>query len=81
MASIKVLGRVISGISVTLGSLLSYGFVLNKCGFFLGIIATMIFPVTVAAAPWYEGFALGNWLPIGLVYGGAITFNLFSDPY
>ncbi|EKD75454.1 MAG: hypothetical protein ACD_44C00125G0006 [uncultured bacterium] len=64
--------RIISISCVILGGLLSYGFVLHKLGFILGVIAAIIFPVTVGVAPWYEGFAQGNWLPFILVYGGMV---------
>jgi len=70
MADIIKILRIFAFAAMFLGSLLSYGFVLHKLGFILGVVAAVLFPITIAVAPWYEGFAQTNWLPFILVYGG-----------
>ena len=38
------------------------------------IIACFVFfPFVLAVAPFYAAFALGDWLPIGVVYGGGLV--------
>lgn len=71
--------RVLSIVCMILGGLLSYGFILHKIGFILGIVAMMFLPITAVVAPWYEGFVLSNWLPFILVYGGTVAAFIFGS--
>ena len=48
--------------------------IISKAAGFWGIVAALFLgPVTFAAAPLYAGFAWGDWFPLLLNYGGAIT--------
>jgi hypothetical protein len=41
---------------------------------FWGLVASLFLtPITFFAAPFYAGFAWGNWFPLSLEYGGGIT--------
>ncbi|MBX3708274.1 MAG: hypothetical protein KIT56_03505 [Gammaproteobacteria bacterium] len=82
MSSVAKGLQIFSIICLILGGVLAYGFVLQKLGFILGVIAAILLPVTVVVAPWYEGFVLGKWLPFFLLYGGLavqILLTLIED--
>lgn len=42
-------------------------------GFWAVVVGLMLFPVTIAAAPWYALIAWGNPIPLGIGYGGLIA--------
>ncbi len=59
--------------------LIAISIVFKNFGIVLGIIAIIIFPITIPLIPWYEFFVNGNFLPLLLTYvGGFIAFFLFS---
>jgi hypothetical protein len=51
----------------------SLGIVKAKLGIIGVIVSLFIFPVVVYIAPWWVGFADGNWMPVMVVYGSGIA--------
>ena len=46
--------------------------VINAWGLLGGILAFMLFPVVIVAAPWYALIALDNPIPLIITYGGGL---------
>lgn len=40
------------------------------------LVASVLFPLTLAVAPWYALLAWESWLPVAVVYGGASLATL-----
>ncbi len=51
---------------------LCIGIVYDALGTIGAIAALFVLPATLGIAPWYEGFAHGNWFPLLLTYGSGI---------
>lgn len=68
----KIPGYLIYFIGGLWGFAICLGIVANKLGTILAVISLFFFPVTLVVAPFYAGFANGNWLPLALVYGSGI---------
>jgi len=47
-------------------------------GFFGIVLALVVFPVTLLAAPWYALIAWGNPFPLILTYGGFVMLLVFG---
>lgn len=45
----------------------------REWGFYAGVGALLLSPVTLTAVPWYAAIAHGEWLPVAVVYGGGIA--------
>ena len=57
-----------------LGFLISLGIVhAVTTNFWVFALAFFLFPVTIAAAPWYALFYWGTWIPLAVTYGGFIA--------
>ena len=62
------------GIVVTVsGLLLCTAFVAGKWGFYAGVGAVLLWPVTLIVVPWYAAIAHGGWLAMAVVYGGGLA--------
>ena len=48
-----------------------------ELGFIGTIFAFMLFPATVAVAPWYIGLKFAYWFPVILIYGGGFAGTIF----
>ena len=78
MGSMAFVLRIISVACIVIGGLMSYGFILHKFGFVLGILAVIFFPVTLSVVPFYEGFTKSNWIPFLFMYGGVTSACIFG---
>ncbi len=47
----------------------------NFCAFMIAII---IFPITLAAGPWFTIIKYGDWLPLILIYGGGFLVMIIG---
>jgi hypothetical protein len=54
------------------GTFICLAFIYEQFGFSGAIGAFFLFPVVFVLTPFYMGFADSNWLPLILIYGGAI---------
>ena len=54
------------------GLYLCFKIVAISFGSKVALLSLVIFPGLLAIAPWYAFFALGDWLPFVVVYGGFI---------
>ncbi len=45
-------------------------------GTIVGVISIFLAPALLGLAPWYSGFALGDWFPLLLTYGGGIGASI-----
>ena len=54
------------------GFFICFGIVQNTLGTVVAVISIFLAPFLLTLAPWYAGFALGEWFPLMLVYGGGI---------
>jgi hypothetical protein len=60
------------------GLFICMGIIYNTLGFFGSVIAFFVLPFTLYLAPWYAGFAQGNWQPVLVIYGSSVAaFVLF----
>ena len=75
-AIFKIPAFVIYVVAGLWGFFLCLGIVVQNLGFIGGAIAFVLFPVTLAFAPWYEALAHSNWFPLLLVYGGGIGASI-----
>jgi len=55
------------------GLVICLGIVSAKLGIIGLIVGLFIFPAVLYLAPWYAGFADGNWFPVMLIYGTTIA--------
>jgi hypothetical protein len=55
------------------GLAVSLGIVYHGLGLIGTILGLLVFPLVLYLAPWYAGFAQGNWFPVVLVYGSGIV--------
>lgn len=69
----KIPGYLIYFVGGLWGFAICLGIVADKFGTIGGAIALILFPFTLTLAPFYAGFANGNWLPLALVYGSGIV--------
>ena len=71
--ALKITGGIVFLISGLWGLFLCLGIISKVAGFW-GIVGALVLgPITLVAAPLYAGFAWGNWFPLILNYGGAIS--------
>ncbi|OGV71214.1 MAG: hypothetical protein A3K19_11780 [Lentisphaerae bacterium RIFOXYB12_FULL_65_16] len=70
---LKMIGYVVWFGAGLWGFVLCLGVVCDAAGFWGLVAALILCPVTFLAAPLYAGFALGNWSPLILNYGGGIV--------
>ncbi len=69
----KVPAGIIYFVAGLWGFFISLGIIRDAWGFFGAVLAFILAPFTLTLAPWYAGFAHGNWFPVLLVYGGGIA--------
>jgi hypothetical protein len=55
------------------GFFLCIGIVYDTLGFIGAVIAFFLLPFMLYLAPWYAGFADGNWLPVMVIYGATVA--------
>lgn len=55
------------------GLFICMGIIYDELGFLGAVIAFFVLPFTLYLAPWYAGFADGNWQPVMVIYGATIT--------
>lgn len=67
-----ILGYIAYAIFGVWGFIIELAIVNHAAGFWGVVIAFIIAPVTLVAAPWYALVAWGNWLPLLIIYGGGI---------
>ena len=59
------------------GLFLSVGIIHDKFGLLGTVISLLVFPFTLYLAPWWAGFADGNWQPLFVTYGTTgISYSL-----
>jgi len=56
-----------------LGLLVCLRIISTELGFLGMVIALVLFPISLYAAPWYAVLVHGNWAPMAIVYGSGIT--------
>ena len=69
----KVPGLIVGFLGGVWGFFICIGIVKAKLGFMGVILGMMFFPFIISLAPWYAGFAHGNWMPLIVVYGSGIA--------
>jgi hypothetical protein len=75
----KALGILIFVASGLIGMFGSLELISHELGFIGGVIAFMLFPVTLTFAPWYAVFAYGDWHLLQIIYGGAIAGSVLMS--
>lgn len=70
---IKGCGYIIFAISGLWGFFLCLAIITEAAGFWGLVVSFFVAPITFVAAPFYAGFAWGNWFPLILNYGGGIV--------
>jgi hypothetical protein len=75
----RVIGKFVSGLGIICycifglwGLILSLSIVNEAAGFWGFVVAFVLLPVTLAAAPWYALVHWGTWFPLLITYGGFI---------
>ena len=61
------------------GFILELSIIYQAVGLWLVIVGIVLFPVTLAVAPWYALIAYGNWFPLALIYGGGIAGSIIGS--
>lgn len=56
----------------------SMSIIVQQVGFFGGLIAFLLAPITITFAPFYIGFAQGDWTLVAITYGGGIIGAMIS---
>ena len=54
------------------GLYICFAIVQNVLGTVVAVMSIFLAPALLSLAPWYSGFALGDWFPLLLTYGGGI---------
>jgi hypothetical protein len=72
-AIFKVPGFIVYLLGGLWGLFICLGIVHAKLGIIGVVVGLFIFPVVIYLAPWYVGFADGNWMPVTVVYGSGIV--------
>ncbi len=54
----------------------SMSVIVQELGFIGGVIAFLFAPITIVFAPFYVGFAKGNWTLLAITYGGGILASI-----
>lgn len=70
---IKVVGWIVFAVTGLWSFFLCLGIIKTAVGFWGAFAALILGPVAFVAAPLYAGFALGDWFPLVLGYGGVIA--------
>ena len=70
---IRVVGGIIFSVALLWGFFGSLAIISKAAGFWGIVVAFILGPLAVIAAPLYEGFAWGNWFPLVFNYGGGIA--------
>jgi hypothetical protein len=68
----KTLAIIIYSAAELISFFWSMAVIIDKLGFIGGLIAFLIIPLTIVFAPFYVGFATGNWTLLAITYGGGI---------
>jgi hypothetical protein len=71
-AIFKVPGMILYFVGGLWGLFVCLGIVADTLGFIGAVVALFLLPFTLYLAPWYAGFADGNWFPLLLVYGSGV---------
>ncbi|SRR5260370_11126980 len=71
-AIFKVPAGIIYAIGGIWGLIVCLGIIADKFGTIGAVIAFFLAPIALYLAPWYAGFANGNWFPVLLIYGTSI---------
>jgi hypothetical protein len=58
------------------GFILSLRIILDAAGFWGGLVAFILFPITFAFVPWYAGVALHDWTLLLVNYGGGFLCSV-----
>ena len=69
----KVVGWIVFAVAGLWGFFLCLAIISKAAGFWGIVAALFLGPVTFVAAPFYAGFAWGDWFPLVLTYGGGIV--------
>lgn len=72
-AIFKVPGYIVYSLGGLWGLFICLAIVKAKLGIIGLIVGLFLFPVVLYLAPWYVGFADGNWMPVMVVYGSGIA--------
>lgn len=72
----KALGMIIFFGAGIISFFWSMAVIIDNLGFFGGLVAFFIFPVTIAFAPFYVGFSTGDWTLFMITYGGGIVASI-----
>ena len=76
-AYFKIPAFIIYLVSIIWGSIICFRIVSDFMGSFEGWLSIFpFFPVTLVFAPWYEGLANANWLPLVLIHGGLVAGSI-----
>jgi len=73
-AIFKVPALIIYFVGGIWGLIICLGIVSEHLGTIGVIVGMLIFPAVLYLAPWYAGFADGNWFPVMLIYGTTIAY-------
>ena len=71
------LGYVSGGIFGLWAFVLDLGVLTTLGGFWLALVGLLLFPVAMALAPFYAGFAWGDWHPLGVTVAGTLMMWVF----
>ena len=72
-AILRFLGIAVYFLGGLWGLFLCLGIVNAKAGFIGLVVAFFVLPVTLYVAPFYSGFADGDWFPLMVIYGSSIV--------
>lgn len=70
---IQILGGVVFILASLIGFLSSIAIVVKTWGVWAFILGMVLFPIVFAVAPFYIGFALGDWSVVIVQYGGMLV--------
>jgi len=71
------LGYVSGGIFGLWAFFLDLGVLATLGGFWLAVVGLFVFPAAMALAPFYAGFAWGDWHPLGVTAAGTLMMWVF----
>lgn len=69
----KVPGMIVGFLGGLWGFFICIGIVKAKFGMLGVVVGMFFFPFVISLAPWYEGFAHDNWMPLIVVYGSGVA--------
>ena len=69
---LSIVGYAVWVLSGIVGLIITFSIVNQVLGLIFAIIGLFAFPFMLGLAPWYAGFALADWQPLLVIYGGGI---------